>query len=81
MIRIGVTYDLRADYLALGMSEEETAEFIRQKRIRLETLSRARFPHVVDAAGPLSEAEDPSMTYGFGIDLFVAGVEALADRR
>ena len=26
-MRIGVTYDLRADYLALGMSQEETAEF------------------------------------------------------
>jgi len=26
-MRIGVTYDLRADYLALGMSAEETAEF------------------------------------------------------
>lgn len=26
-MRIGVTYDLRADYLARGMSEEETAEF------------------------------------------------------
>lgn len=26
-MRIGVTYDLRADYLALGFGEEETAEF------------------------------------------------------
>jgi D-alanine-D-alanine ligase len=26
-MRIGLTYDLRADYLALGMSEEDTAEF------------------------------------------------------
>jgi D-alanine-D-alanine ligase len=26
-MRIGVTYDLRSDYLALGYSEEETAEF------------------------------------------------------
>jgi D-alanine-D-alanine ligase len=26
-MRIGVTYDLRADYLAMGMSEEDTAEF------------------------------------------------------
>ncbi|HEY4265862.1 MAG TPA: hypothetical protein VGM72_11135, partial [Micropepsaceae bacterium] len=26
-MRIGVTYDLRADYLARGMSEEESAEF------------------------------------------------------
>lgn len=67
--------------LSPKMSAEETAEFIRQKRIRLETLSRKRFPHVVDAAGPLSEAEDPSMTFGFGIDLFIAGVQSLADGR
>jgi D-alanine-D-alanine ligase len=26
-LRIGVTYDLRADYLAMGMSEEDSAEF------------------------------------------------------
>src|SRR5437868_7217037 len=26
-MRIGVTYDLRSDYLALGMSEEDAAEF------------------------------------------------------
>ena len=26
-MKIGVTYDLRADYLALGYGEEETAEF------------------------------------------------------
>src|SRR5215510_14942613 len=26
-MHIGITYDLRADYLALGYSEEETAEF------------------------------------------------------
>jgi D-alanine-D-alanine ligase len=26
-MRIGVTYDLRSDYLAMGMSEEESAEF------------------------------------------------------
>ena len=28
-MRIGITYDLRADYLAAGYSEEETAEFDR----------------------------------------------------
>src|SRR5215469_3768695 len=26
-MRIGVTYDLRSDYLAMGMSEEDSAEF------------------------------------------------------
>ena len=59
-------------------SEDEAAEFIRHKRIYIETLSPARYPHVVDAAGPLTEMDDSA---AFGIDLFVAGVEALAPRR
>jgi D-alanine-D-alanine ligase len=29
-MRIGVTYDLRSDYLAMGMSEEDSAEFDRE---------------------------------------------------
>jgi D-alanine-D-alanine ligase len=33
-MRIGVTYDLRADYLALGYSEEETAEFDAEETIQ-----------------------------------------------
>src|SRR6201996_8263928 len=32
-MRIGVTYDLRSDYLALGYSEEETAEFDAEETI------------------------------------------------
>jgi D-alanine-D-alanine ligase len=32
-MRIGVTYDLRADYLALGYGEEETAEFDAEETI------------------------------------------------
>lgn len=32
-MKIGMTYDLRADYLALGMGEEETAEFDRGETI------------------------------------------------
>lgn len=72
--------------LALGgltpnLTEEEAAEFIRRKRVHLETLPRTRFPHVVQAAGPLTEAEDQAASFAFGIDLFVAGVESLAARR
>ncbi|MBN1577215.1 MAG: hypothetical protein JW913_11720 [Chitinispirillaceae bacterium] len=33
MIRIGLTYDLRSEYLAMGYSEEETAEFDRDDTI------------------------------------------------
>ena len=35
-MKIGLTYDLRQDYLAEGYSEEETAEFDREHRIGLE---------------------------------------------
>jgi D-alanine-D-alanine ligase len=38
-MRIGVTYDLRADYLALGMSEEDTAEF--DAEITIASICRA----------------------------------------
>ena len=33
-MKIGVTYDLREDYLAAGFSEEETAEFDSAETIR-----------------------------------------------
>ena len=38
-MRIGLTYDLRADYLAMGMSEEESAEF--DAEITIESLCKA----------------------------------------
>ncbi len=38
-MRIGLTYDLRADYLAMGMSEEESAEF--DAEITIESLANA----------------------------------------
>jgi TetR/AcrR family transcriptional regulator, tetracycline repressor protein len=62
-------------------TEDEAAEFIRHKRIALETLPRNRYPCVVQAAGPLTEIEDPDAFFAFGIELFVAGVEALAARQ
>jgi D-alanine-D-alanine ligase len=33
-MRVGVTYDLRADYLAMGMSEEDSAEFDAESTIQ-----------------------------------------------
>jgi D-alanine-D-alanine ligase len=38
-VRVGLTYDLRADYLARGMSEEESAEF--DAEITIASLSEA----------------------------------------
>jgi D-alanine-D-alanine ligase len=39
-MRIGVTYDLRADYLAKGMSEEDAAEF--DSEVTIAAICRAR---------------------------------------
>ena len=40
-MRVGLTYDLRADYLAMGMSLEETAEFDKEETIAgIETALR-----------------------------------------
>jgi D-alanine-D-alanine ligase len=38
-MRVGLTYDLRADYLAMGMSEEDSAEF--DAEITIESLCNA----------------------------------------
>jgi AcrR family transcriptional regulator len=60
-----------------GMTEEDRAEHQRRDRVRLATLPVARYPHVVESAAELT-ACDPEFHYQFGIDLFIAGVEAAA---
>jgi TetR/AcrR family transcriptional regulator, tetracycline repressor protein len=60
-----------------GMTEEDKAEHLRRDRVRLATLPAARYPHVIESAAELT-ACDPEFHYRFGIDLFIAGVEAAA---
>ncbi|MGH3400720.1 MAG: TetR/AcrR family transcriptional regulator [Streptosporangiaceae bacterium] len=62
-----------------SLSEAERAEHQRQERIRLALLPPDRFPHLVAAAGPMTECE-PEFHYRLGIDMFVGGVAALAER-
>jgi D-alanine-D-alanine ligase len=45
-MRIGVTYDLRADYLAQGFSEEETAEFDAEETIAALCAALAGLGHI-----------------------------------
>ncbi len=50
-MRIGLTYDLRSEYLAMGYSEDETAEFDREETIEgLESALR-RIGHDTDRIG------------------------------
>ena len=60
-----------------ALSAAERAEAQRQSQIKLAMLPPGQFPHLVAAAGPMT-ACDPEFHYRFGMDLFTAGVLALA---
>jgi AcrR family transcriptional regulator len=60
---------------------EAEQEAIRRKRLTLQSLPASRYPHVIEAAEPFTDCENPDGYYQFGIDLFIRGVEALARRR
>jgi hypothetical protein len=62
-----------------GMTETRQAEHQRQTRVRLSLLPPDRFPLVVAAAGPLT-AHHPDFHDRVGIDMFIAGVQALSQR-
>lgn len=58
-MRIGVTYDLRSDYLALGLGEEETAEFDAEETIEAVCLALMELGHQPERIGgikPLTQA-------------------------
>jgi TetR/AcrR family tetracycline transcriptional repressor len=61
------------------LSAEERTEVMRQHRIQLAMLPPDQFPRLVAAAGPMTDCE-PEFHYRLGIDLFIGGVAALAER-
>ncbi|HVT67131.1 MAG TPA: TetR family transcriptional regulator [Trebonia sp.] len=75
--------------IALVMSEPgieerddaERAELQRRKQVELASLPPARYPRLVECAVPMTAWEDPETHYRFGVDLFVAGLAAMAAAR
>jgi TetR/AcrR family transcriptional regulator, tetracycline repressor protein len=61
-----------------GMAEADRAELQRRKRVQLALLPPGRYPYVVEAAAPLTACDDPDQHYQFGVDLFIAGMQAVA---
>ena len=61
-----------------GMTDAELEEHLRQSQVRLAMLPADRYPRVVECAAELTACDDPDFHYRFGIDLFIAGVEAVA---
>ena len=66
------------------VAREESGELTdarRHARLYLESLPPERYPRLVEAATPLSEAVDPDAYFAFGLDLLLAGIEAMAVRK
>jgi AcrR family transcriptional regulator len=66
------------------VAREESGTVIdarRRARLFLESLPPERYPRLVEAATPLSEGVDPDTYFAFGLDLLLAGIEAIAARK
>jgi TetR/AcrR family transcriptional regulator, tetracycline repressor protein len=61
-----------------GLTDEERSEHQRLSRIRLAMLPPDRYPRLVEAAVPMTDCEHPDEHYRFGVELFIAGVRAIA---
>ena len=59
------------------LSGDERAEFQRRNQVELAMLPTARYPHLVRCAAPMANC-DPDFHYRLGVELFIAGVRAMA---
>lgn len=57
-MRVGLTYDLRAEYLAAGFGEEETAEFDRPDTVEAIELALKSLGHQTDRIGHVRQLVD-----------------------
>jgi len=60
------------------LSDEERAEWNRRSQVELAMLPAARYPHLVQCAAPMANC-DPAFHYRLGVELFIAGVRAVAE--
>ena len=63
------------------LAPEERAESQRRKQVVLASLPPAKYPRLVECAIPMTACDDPEFHYELGVRVFIAGVQAIADRR
>jgi len=63
-----------------SLSEADRTEHQRRNRIRLAMLPPDRYPRLVEAAEPMTACDDPDFHYRFGIDVFIRGVQSVAEQ-
>ncbi len=62
-----------------ALTQAEITEEQRKARVRLALLPPDHYPRLVEAAGPMTSG-DTEFHYRFGVDVFVAGVRAMAPK-
>jgi TetR/AcrR family transcriptional regulator, tetracycline repressor protein len=62
------------------LAPEDRAELQRKKRVVLASLPTVKFPRLVECAIPMTACDDPEFHYELGVSVFIAGVQAIADR-
>ena len=61
------------------LPEEERAEFQRRNEVFFAMLPTARYPRLIECATPMADC-DPDFHYRLGVEMFIAGVRAIAGR-
>ena len=61
-----------------SLDATDRTELQRRKQVVFATLPTARFPRLVECAAPMTACDDPDFHYALGIDVFIAGVQAMA---
>jgi AcrR family transcriptional regulator len=76
----GITLVMSEPGFKPELTAEERTEMQRRNQVQLAMLPTARYPRLVECAGPMSTCDDPEFHYQFGIGMFVDGVRAAAAR-
>jgi TetR/AcrR family transcriptional regulator, tetracycline repressor protein len=74
----GITLVMSDPGFEPGLTEAERVEHQRLARVRLSLLPPDKFPRLVECAVPMTASDNPDFHYKLGVDLFIAGVQALA---
>ena len=61
------------------LSEDERAEYRRRNEVYLAMLPAVRYPRLVQCATQMADC-DPDFHYRLGVEMFIAGVRAIAER-
>src|SRR6516164_5826045 len=62
------------------LSGDERAEFQRRNEVFFAMLPAARYPRLIECARPMADC-DPDFHYRLGVEMFIAGVRATAERQ